>query len=450
MTLAPGASRNTSPADTSSRRWRTTVERFWVPVALALIAVVGLGTITVSHSPAMSPLDEWVYYDYVLKIPSQGIVHGGEHIGHQALVTMACYGDSFGARGEPCDHVTDDFGKYPLGAKTSADAYTPIYFAITWALGSAIHFVTGADFLTAARSTGIIWLVGGLLVFYRLLRRLRVSNVVAFGLGLVVIASPMSVWANTYISTDAPSFLLGAAVTWMGVAAVQRVLSPWWLVPLSTIAVLIKVTNILAVGLVLLLVLGYALFARRDEASRTGGARLVIATSTAALVAIVAEVLWLMIRASIAIGPGPDSGISKPFAWRDIANLATQFLIPGPLAAPYDPLYRLPPVLTSPMIWLLVAGVIGYVFARHRGMLEKSLSIATAIASIAFAPALALAMYLLIGESFPVPGRYAISLAPAMLIAAAFVMRTRIAVVSVTAYGALTAVAVVVVAVLYG
>ncbi len=192
----------TVPAGRRLLRW---AKKSWVPIVLVAAALISGGLVTASHSNQLAPFDEWVYLDYTLKIPTQGVVRQGEYIGHEGLVAMACYGDAFGPRGEPCNNVQDINANYPQQGKTSADIYTPLYFAVTWGLGKAIQFFTGAEFLIAARATGIFWLVGGILVFYKLLTLLKVKKVVTLGLGLALIAAPTTFWANTYISTDAPA-----------------------------------------------------------------------------------------------------------------------------------------------------------------------------------------------------------------------------------------------------
>ena len=102
---------------------------FWVPAVLVLAAIGVSGTVTALHTEEMSPIDEWVYLDYLNKFPSQGIVHRGEDIGLDALEQMACHGVKvYGPMGPPCgSNYEDRIREVPYLGQTSADLYTPVY-----------------------------------------------------------------------------------------------------------------------------------------------------------------------------------------------------------------------------------------------------------------------------------------------------------------------------------
>jgi len=425
------------------------LRKAWVPIILVVVALVSGGIVAASHSAQFSPLDEWVYYDYTVKIPTQGVVRQGEYIGHEALVRMACYGDSFGPRGEPCDDVKDINANYPQQGKTSADIYTPLYFAITWGLGKAIQFATGAEFLTAARATGIFWLAGGLIVFYKLLSLLKVKKIVTLGLGLAIIAAPSTFWANTYISTDAPGFLVGAALLLAGVSAIKGRSSPWWLVPIGVVGILLKVTTVLGLGLAALVILLFLVFARK-EISGNEKRRLLVATSVAIAAAGVAQVIWLLIRAHISLGVGADQGTAAPFLWRDVVHMLSLFLDPGVFGLTYGPALRLPSVIGEPLVLLTIAGVVGFACMKLSSAFEKSLAISILVSATVFAPILAVGMYFLLGDVFPVLGRYAISLLPGFLLVTALIIKNRAAEWAVLLYGGFLVIAVTTAAAVFG
>jgi len=419
-------------------RW---IRRSWVPIVLVLAASISGGIITANHSDQLAPFDEWVYFDYVVKVPTQGIVRQGEFMGHEALTAMACNGDSFGPRGEPCDNVQDLHAQYPQQGKTSADLYTPIYFVITWALGKAIQFATGAEFLMAARATGIFWLVGGVLVFYKLLTLFKVPRLVNLGLGLAVIGAPTTFWANTYISTDAPVFFTGALLLLAGVSAAMGRSSPWWLVPIAIFGILLKVTTILALGLVAVFLVLFVLSSWK-ALGRSRRLQLLTATVVAVGGAALSELVWLVIRSRMSVGPGPDQGLATDFLWRDIVGQLTLFLNPGVLGGGYDPILRLPQIIGAPLVLGTVAGVVAFVCMKHANSLERSLSIATITAATVFAPLLAVTMYVLLGDVFPVIARYAVTLIPAFLVAWAFMAQNKFSQWATLVYGALLVVTV--------
>lgn len=404
-------------------RW---LKRGWVPIGLVLVALAMCTTVTLNHSPVLSRYDEWVYYDYVTKIPSQGIVHQGEHIGQQALEQMSCFGDPYGARGEKCmgpNFHYDDYSLYPLAGKTSADIYTPIYFAITWALGSLIRLFTGLDLLTAARLTGFFWLAGGLVAFYGLARQLRINKPTIFGLGLIAIGTTPSMYAHTFITTDAPSFLMGALLMYFGVRYLRGSLSGWWLLPLSSLAVLLKITNIFVIGLLALFMLIYAILHWKRRRSNVHGRpsppRILLTTVLYVLVSVASEVIWLAIRAAIKVGPSPNEGLSTPLTIRGIASQLTTFLnLPST--------NTLDGVLMLPFAILSIVAVFAFLLmAKGRGM-DRSLSISTAASMTLFPAILVVAFSFALGSTFPVSTRYSASLMPAVLIAISFLVRNKV------------------------
>ena len=189
--------------------------RFW---AVALLVIVGFSATAINvavNGPSFSPYDEWVYYDYITKVPTEGFVRQGEAIGAPALEAMACDGDTFGPRGEPCTGPNGTYDRpslYPQQGLTTADLYTPAYFAPTWAAAKVIQFATGMSLLTAARLVGSLWLVAGLIMLYLLCREFKLSKVLTLGLGLGVIGQIWAHYAFSYISTDAPSLVAGSTI----------------------------------------------------------------------------------------------------------------------------------------------------------------------------------------------------------------------------------------------
>jgi hypothetical protein len=66
----------------------------------ASLALVGT---QVSQSEPFSPIDEYVYFDYVAKVPSQILVVSGEMTGPEAREEISCRGVMiYGTYGDPC------------------------------------------------------------------------------------------------------------------------------------------------------------------------------------------------------------------------------------------------------------------------------------------------------------------------------------------------------------
>ncbi|UOE44505.1 hypothetical protein [Agromyces larvae] len=441
---------------TVQHRVRSWLGRFWVPLALVLVAVGYSSAVTIQHSDAMSPIDEWVYLDYLDKLPTQGVLTPGEEIGPEGLDRMACDGVfPYGPMGAACGSSYADVSTFPFGGITSADPYTPFYFGVTRVVGDAIHFVSGVDQLTAWRLTGSLWLAASVLLLWLLLRQWRVSSTAALGLGLAFIASPFAWWTYTYVSTDAPSFLAGAALLFVTTRFVRGTGSLWWIPAIAVLATIFKVTNLLAVGLSALYLVIHGLITvwnRRKQ--RVSGAEglaefggspaegpaparrlrrewlvLIVAAATS-VAAILTQFVWLRIHASLRPEGAAGSSGGNPLGVQELLGQMANFL-PGTItsnvniAGSTGYALPIPGFAVTPLSWLTIAGVIGAFWAL-RGVTPRSpLVIAIAISSVVFAPALALALYVTTGSYFTLPPRYGASILAGFLLAAGLVIRNR-------------------------
>lgn len=424
----------------------------WVPALLVLASLGVAGTVTILHTEALSPVDEWVYMDYLYKLPSEGLVNQGEPIGEEALDIMACDGvKPYGPMGAPCGGDYSDVSRFPFGGITSADAYTPIYFAITRVAGDAIHWVTGIDLVTSWRLTGSLWLAGGMLVFYGLLRQWNVRPINILGLGLAFIASPFAWWTYTYVSTDAPSFLLGAALLYFAVRYVRGQSSGWWLPALSLLAVLVKVTNILAVCLVALYLLAQwiAEFRRsewagwrtlRDLEVKRHSLALVGFAALSVAVATAGQIGWLAIRRALAVGVPADQSIGVYLGGTELTSQLANFL-PGTILSNVNisgstgVAYTIPGYIVAPLSWICVAGVIGAFWSLRKNTTTAPIVVAVAIAAALFAPMLAIVIQVTTGAYFPLPPRYGASVLAGFLLLAGISIHNRWASWALLGYG---------------
>ncbi|MGV8896778.1 MAG: hypothetical protein ACOH10_05055 [Rhodoglobus sp.] len=424
-----------SPGTASFRTW---VRRWAVAIVLVILGVAVVISNVSRHDESFSPLDEWVYYDYVQKFPTQGFVHMGEEIGSPALEAMACDGDSFGPRGEPCtgpDGIYDEPELYPQQGLTSADAYTPAYFGITWVSAQVVSVFTGADLLTNARYTGVLWIAFGLIMFVLLLREFRVPAVLQLGLGMIAISQISSYYAFTYISTDAPALAMGSAVAFFGARFAKSGRGGWWLVGASVVAIVFKFVLIFMVGLVAIALMIQAVVTLRRGQPWRGGpkspGRLIAFALMAAAGALAAQVAWLVIRSAAAVGPSPDQGLSaqiSPFA--AFRSLFT-FLIPSPASAESSAVQ----FILYPISVLVIVGVIGWFVTQKGWGVERTWSIATLMSATVFAPLLLIALQLMLGTTAPVEQRYALGVMPMFFVAAAIIIRNSFAQWLVLAYG---------------
>lgn len=405
---------------------------------LVLVSLGYASAITMLHNEDLSPVDEWVYVDYLHKLPSQGIVHEGEHVGDEALSILACEGTSpYGTVGPPCAAEFDDTSAFPNAGLTSAAVYTPIYFAITRVLGDVIHLATGIGEIESWRLTGSLWLAAGMLAFTALLRQWRVPDGATLGLGLAFIASPVSWWTYSYVSTDAPSVLIGAGLLALATGMVRGKRWGWWLVAVSVAAVLIKAVNLLAVGLAaLVLITAFIQDARQATWNgwRTGRPEqpdraLLVLPAVAvgsALAAFAAQVIWLRMVDAFAVSDlTADQGVAIPLTPPELLAQIVNFL-PGVITYSPVSLY-VPPFVYAPLSWICIAGVVAAFWSLRRGDQASVVVIPVAIAAVAFAPTLAIGLTALTGQYFTLPSRYGLSLVPGFFLLAGMSMRNRVA-----------------------
>lgn len=427
-------------------KWPRLIRAFWVPIVLVIAALGVSGTTTLLHTAQLSPVDEWVYVDYLYKIPTQGVVHRGENLGEQALKIMACDGEKANGRmGPKCGSDYEALrNKFPYHGKTSADLYTPVYFDIVWAVGGAIHLVSGVDLVTSWRLTGPLWQAAGMVLLFVLMRLWKVRPLTILGLGLAVISAPFSWWTYSYISTDAPSFTLGVLALLAAVKFVRGQWSGWWVVLITAIAIAFKGTNILIVGLVGLYLVIQWLWERKATSwsgwstprpglpERRWLALPGIAVMSGAA-AIAIEVVWLAIRNAIAIAPPPDQGVSAPL---DINSLGAQIMnfLPNTITANVvlgagpSVAYPIPAWVTWPLTVICVTGVFGAFWRLRKGAKRVPLVIAVFAMALLAGPVLAVSVVVQGGVYFPLPPRYGAPILGAFILLAGMTVKYRPAV----------------------
>lgn len=407
-------------------------------VACVLIFVASLAIVVV-HVPkhhAVSPIDEYVYIDYFAKVFDQGVVHRGEETGEYAREYLACHGvRSIGPYPESLC-ATDGAGfdsAYPNSGVTSADLYTPLYFAMTRVLAQPLVWL-GVELTDAGRYVGGLWLAAGGILLYLTIVRLRVSRLVAAGISLMAVGSLSAYWSNTYISTDATALMAGALVAFI---AIPMLLEARWrsvlaLSAASAVLVALKLQNLLAVGVVAAWLLGVALVSAWRQSGKPGirlrtwiRDRRSIAALSAVLVGLAVQGVWVLIRSAIAVGPQPDQGVEARFSPQAVFLELFKFF-PGVAVGALPPEYvgQFGLAAAALMTSVIAAGVIGLMVRATVGSNEEILGITVLVVSVLAGPALAVANVLVGGYYFILVARYGSALLPAMLLCSALLFRS--------------------------
>jgi hypothetical protein len=405
---------------------RRSAGKWLAPVVLVVASLAMSITVTGFHTQALSPVDEWVYIDYLYKLPTQGIIHRGEAIGPEALELIACTGQKGnGLQGPPCqlssvgDNV--DPGLFPYAGLQSAYGYTPLYFIPTWVIAKGIQLVSGTDLLTAGRFAGTFWLVGTMLLIYALFREFKVTKTATVAIGLAFIGSPFAWWTYTYISTDIPSVGIATLLLLSARRFITGRWSGWWVVLASVAAVLFKTSNVLAVALTALYLVLHFLFeyiksrpwkdpqALLEGVKGRGPLGLLTVAAAALLASAATQLLWQAAQTAAAIGPGPDQGISAQLTWQELLAQVANFLpntLTSNVVSGNGYAYLIPYGLVVPLSWLCIGGVVGGLLVVKAGSSNRSIAYAVGIASVVSAPLLAVLLQVTAGAYFQLPPRY--------------------------------------------
>lgn len=413
----------------------------WVACICLAVASLGLVLWHVPNHTTVSPIDEYVYIDYLAKVPTQLVVHRGEETGDYARKYLACHGvRTIGYYPDAmCTSPnSSQETRLPNAGLTSADLYTPLYFGATWLMAQPLQFL-GVDDLTAAgRYSGWVWLAAASILLYLSLRRWKVPVFVAWGAGILLVGSLPAYWSNTYISTDATALFAGALMLFG--ASLFRKPTRGSIALLTVFAVLVsllKLQNLMAVGTVslsLVVLAGYEWHnAELTWRQRIGGFlrdRRTLAAGVSLACAVLAQGIWVVIRSAIAVGALPDQGVSAPFGKTAFLNEVIKFL-PGVSSGALSPsILGLGAIMAFTVTsWIVVAGVLGLLASSKRGSTDEALAISTLVVALVAGPLLAVVNIKVGGYYFDLPARYGMSLLPFFIACAAllFARKTWIA-----------------------
>jgi hypothetical protein len=394
----------------------------------ASLALVGT---QVSQSEPFSPIDEYVYFDYVAKVPSQILVVSGEMTGPEAREEISCRGVMiYGTYGDPCgsgNYTTDTL--YPYEGRTGADIYSPFYFAPTWAL-SEIGVSAGMNQLDSSRLTGVLWLSLGAIFLFVLMRQTGVRYLLSLGIALLVLALPSSLWSSAFISTDAPTLALVSLLAIFAYRLIRDMKYGYLFAVIAPIAVLFKVQNLAAVGVLSLwVIISYFQEQKSDDKLANSFWKNILnalGTFKAKIgllglgLSVLAQVAWLLVRKSLALDVPPASlGEEKnSLSLQALVDESAKYLtVFGSSGMSENSVEKLVVVVFSVLAITAVLGQI--IWAKYNSKTFVLLSISLLAGLIVMGPLLAVSAWLVSGYYFPLPVRYGIVYIPiaALLIA---------------------------------
>ncbi|MFU8945622.1 hypothetical protein ACLRGF_02715 [Mycetocola zhadangensis] len=411
----------TPPPGVKRRSPRAHLSR-WVAPLLLVAACFGFVAFQVSLHNHTSPVDEFVYIDYLAKVPEQLVVSKGEETGQYARNYLVCNGVSTAIDPNPdlCDNGEIADSDVPFGGKSTADIYLPSYFATTWVLAQPISAMTGADLVTAGRLVGGFWLAGAGLLIFASLRRLGFPRAFCGAMPLFIVASLPAWWSTTYITTDATALVSGALMAYLLIRYLQTRRHGWTLVAAATVVVSLKLQNFAAVAVALLVVLTvHAIeLLRRHRAgapvqfAEAALGRLPRLAAGMALAPMILEVAWIAIKPTVDGGQSVDLQIDQPLGKKALLQESLKFVGSLTVGARDPSLFNVVgPTLVSVVGLLITGGLLGMTVGPSK-KLPRSFAVATLSVLLTLGPALAIATAAVEGYYFPLPTRYGLSLMP--------------------------------------
>lgn len=433
-------------ASTGLRRLRhVPIPEVLVCVAL-VIASLAFSVKHVSGHDEISPYDEYVYIDYYARVLDDGFVRQGDQTEDFARQYISCHPNRVFGPWQPqlcAEGKRRPDPSYPMGGGTTAGLYPPLYFFSLRVMAQPLLWLD-VDFVQAGRYASGMWLALAAVLLYLLLRRLKVPRVIAGSVALMSVSSIPAYWANTYISTDGPALAAGAALL---LAAVEVQHRPSWgraavMVTLAALVSLMKIQNLEAVVVAagfLMLLTGHDLRERQGtlkaHIGRFIGDRRTLVAVMSCAAGVLAQGVWLVLRASTSLGPDPELGVSKPLEFPlDVVRDMLVFL-PG-VATLGDPEIGEWSVPAARLLSLVIAGgVIGLALGRNVVFRDRALGISVLATALLAGPALSFATMVLDGNYVQPVVRYGAPLLPGMLLCFALLVRHDSRLVKILVFG---------------
>jgi hypothetical protein len=271
---------------------------------LAPAALVGL---QIDRNPKFSPVDEAAHLDYVDRVGDGEIPRQGERLQASTLREVACRGNALETtKAPPCasrDLRPDQFGG--RGAFQHEAQQPPTYYALTVPGRWVAKHVLGIDSrLDATRVVGVVWLTAGLLLLWAAGRVMDVDTL-ALGAGLLLLVpAPRVVFFTSTVSNDA------TAVPAAGVVALSAALAygrdarfvPIVLFAAGFFAAACKATNLLPVVAVSALFAVAAIYGRAPAERWTAVLRRWLRDGGALLLGgVVAAGAWILVHRKLAL-----------------------------------------------------------------------------------------------------------------------------------------------------
>jgi hypothetical protein len=196
----------------------------WIGPGLVCVVLPFLMVLSVvDRHPKFSPIDEAAHWDYVRRLPSDGIPSFGDRLLKSTLRELACRETRLeGLVVLPCDAPRLPFDRFPGGAYQYEAQQPPIYYALTAPIAKVVTKFTGVGEVGGTRIVGALWLTAGLLLMWHTSRLLTIDRLPMLGVTLAIGLAPLVVYYSSIVSNDSAGILSGALACWVGALTYVR------------------------------------------------------------------------------------------------------------------------------------------------------------------------------------------------------------------------------------
>jgi hypothetical protein len=409
--------------------------RRWLAVGLASLVVLGGGTMLAwAHDRlhvTLSPYDEGQHIDYVDRMLDFEMLRQGDLLGQEALHAWACRGAP-GLVEPPCDPNPVDPRRYAWGGVNTAHIHPPTYYFLT-SLPARLYLLAGAEVTAAGRLVGGLWLGGSLLLLWVALGTVGVGNVQRVIVLALVGTSPVVLHSSLTVNPDGTGLLAGSLMILATVGWERRRIPTGGLALAAALVVALKLTNVLAVvaSLLYLVLRSRAPVEARPEDAEEPRPRHAVAAVGLTIGAAASAATWLVVHALLARNNTDPQEVLFQVDSLQVGKVLSQLWA---LVTPIDVQY-VPPFLDSPMVLavstliqlVLVGSVIAIALHVRRIGRAEAFGLGGAVVMLAGGIMLVLGNYVLNSQIFvPIPARYGLSLVPFLAAAVGVILRGKL------------------------
>jgi hypothetical protein len=412
-------------------RWHELVPSRGALLIALFVCVVAPATLTwieIVENPKFSPIDEAAHFDYVDRVARGELPRQGERLLDSTLREVACRKTAFfEVTSPPCDTPRLRYEQFSSAWQYEAQQ-PPTYYAITlplrWTAQNALMI---DDELRATRAANIVLLSIGLILLWTAGRLMAIDPLPLGAALLLLAAAPNVIYAAGTVSNDVTAIPAAGLVAVVAAVAHRRGRAgiPLALFAAGFAATMLKTTNLFPVVTVAAL-FGVAAISRRaaGEASTTTLRRWLRDGGALLAGGLVAAASWAVLHRSLSLidlteEPTFDALRTRPRTFDLVIREAVELLRPLGTGAPAETLSHAvqAPLYAALSFLLLGAGLAGLFVSPRRwphvlGLIAVPLLY---LGGVVFGLGLMINYDIDPGLS----GRYALSLAPLLILALA-------------------------------